>query len=541
MRNPFQDASTRRLRAFLCHASGDKQVIRNLYQRLQDRNIDSWLDEENLLPGQEWEQEIRKAVRTTDVVIVCLSRRSITKAGFVQKEIRYALDVADEQPEGTIFLIPLRLEECEIPERLRRWHWVNYFEGKGFERLISALKQRSESLGVEIAPIEYQPSLRSGLAPSLNQPLLPHESSSPASQSQQIILSTSSKKRISRRTFILLLAGGITLAGGGGITWLARLRYSFSQPIPSTRYQSSIGTNLYTYRGIPYDVRVLAWSPDGKRLAATSADFTAHVWDAFSTGNNVIVYRRHSNYVEGIAWSPDGKRIASGSADTSVQIWNPNTGNHIFTYSGHRLWVNRISWSPNGKYIVSGEQSSIPDKVVEVRIWEVATGQTTVIYCGHTNGVFSVAWSPNGKLIASCGYDGTLQVWEAATGNPVSIYRDFIFNFGLSWSPDSKRVAVGGLDPRVRVVDANSGSVVYTYDTKDIGSNAFVGDVAWSPDGKHIVAGSDNQAQVFNAISGTTIFTYGQSGHINAVGWSPNGRYIASGSDEGTIQVWQAE
>ena len=82
----------------------------------------------------------------SDVVVACISGRSSTKAGFVQKEIRQALDVADEQPEGTIFLIPLRLEDCDVPERLRRWQWVNWFEDGGYARLLLALQLRASTI-----------------------------------------------------------------------------------------------------------------------------------------------------------------------------------------------------------------------------------------------------------------------------------------------------------------------------------------------------------------------------------------------------------
>lgn len=140
-------ADSRSLRVFLCHASGDKSAVRELYQRLRADGIDAWLDEENLLPGQDWQRAIPKAVRESDVVIVCLSRSSITKAGYVQKEIKFALDVADEQPEDTIFLIPLKLEECNVPDRLSRWQWVNLFSPNGYERLMRALRVRAESLG----------------------------------------------------------------------------------------------------------------------------------------------------------------------------------------------------------------------------------------------------------------------------------------------------------------------------------------------------------------------------------------------------------
>ncbi len=139
-------ASTRALRVFLCHSKNDKQEVRNLYRRLIADKIDPWLDEERLLPGQEWQQEIPKAVRESDVVIVCLSCGSVNKEGYIQKEIRYALDVADEKPENAIFLIPLKLEECEVPQRLSRWQWVNYFDENGHNKLLKALRLCTKNL-----------------------------------------------------------------------------------------------------------------------------------------------------------------------------------------------------------------------------------------------------------------------------------------------------------------------------------------------------------------------------------------------------------
>jgi formylglycine-generating enzyme required for sulfatase activity len=145
--------SNRALSIFLCHASGDKPAVRGLYRRLKADGFAPWLDEEDLLPGQDWQREIPKAVHAADVVIVCLSRGSINKAGYVQKEIKFALDVADEKPEGAIFLIPLKLEECEVPERLARWQWVNHFDANGYSRLLQSLRARARSWGLTIASI----------------------------------------------------------------------------------------------------------------------------------------------------------------------------------------------------------------------------------------------------------------------------------------------------------------------------------------------------------------------------------------------------
>ncbi len=146
-------SENRKLKVFLCHSKDDKPKVRELYRHLVADGFDGWLDEEKLVPGQEWDLEIRKAVRDTDVVVVCLSNSSITKAGYVQKEIRFALDVADEQPEGATFIIPARLEECKTPSRLSKWQWVNLFEETGYEKLKEALVHQAHKTGNLVIPI----------------------------------------------------------------------------------------------------------------------------------------------------------------------------------------------------------------------------------------------------------------------------------------------------------------------------------------------------------------------------------------------------
>ena len=137
--------SKRPLKVFLCHAHADRDAVRALYSRLIKDGVDAWLDKAKLLPGQDWELEIRKADREADVVVVCLSKQ-FNQAGFRQKEVRLALDTAMEQPEGEIFIVPARLEECDVPERLQRYHWVDLFDDGGYEILMKALKLRDEQL-----------------------------------------------------------------------------------------------------------------------------------------------------------------------------------------------------------------------------------------------------------------------------------------------------------------------------------------------------------------------------------------------------------
>lgn len=121
VRSPEQ---VRRLKIFLCHASQDKLVTREVARCLRQAGAEPWLDEEQLLPGQEWEPQIKRALRLADVIVVCVSQTSVAKVGFVQKELRFALDIANEQPPGTIFVIPLMLDDSPLPDWLAKWQSV---------------------------------------------------------------------------------------------------------------------------------------------------------------------------------------------------------------------------------------------------------------------------------------------------------------------------------------------------------------------------------------------------------------------------------
>lgn len=143
----------RKLHVFLCHASQDKPVVRELYQRLLAEDwIDPWLDEERLLPGQDWNLEIEKAVESSDVVIVCVSGISIAKEGYIQKELRKVLNIALEKLEGAIFVLPVRLDDCELPRQLRDRQALNYFpesnRAAAFDRLKASLNIRRDGLGI---------------------------------------------------------------------------------------------------------------------------------------------------------------------------------------------------------------------------------------------------------------------------------------------------------------------------------------------------------------------------------------------------------
>jgi len=158
--------TNRPLKLFLSYASQDKFLVRKLSERLaREKWIDPWVDEKKLLPGQDWRLKIEEAVETSDIVIICLSTNSVSKEGFVQKELRYAKEISLEKPEETIFLIPLRLDDCEPPRGLRFFQWADYFGDKQeetYQALLQSLNLRyTQKLKYEAEERAHQEKLKS--------------------------------------------------------------------------------------------------------------------------------------------------------------------------------------------------------------------------------------------------------------------------------------------------------------------------------------------------------------------------------------------
>lgn len=213
--------TNRPLRVFLCHSSADKPAVRELYKKLRAETwIQPWLDEEELYPGQDWNMEIEKAVETADAIIVCLSKSSITKEGYVQRELRIVLDYADYKPEGTLYLMPVRLEECEPPRRLRPWQYADYFEGnreRGLQRLLVSLKRRADSLGLNVKmpaskkekPIEEKkPVIKT---PDFKQQKKPAEVQKPVNKKPKplFVPQISTNQKYTENGFLVEVLGGI--------------------------------------------------------------------------------------------------------------------------------------------------------------------------------------------------------------------------------------------------------------------------------------------------------------------------------------------
>jgi uncharacterized protein (TIGR02145 family) len=127
-------------RIFLCHASEDGNRVEVIHQRLKSARLNPWLDKKDLPPARDWDAEIRKALGAVQLVLVCLSRHLISKRGYVQREIDIALETLRQLPPNSTFVIPVRLEDCPVPESLDDLTHFDLFEETDVDRLAEYIK-----------------------------------------------------------------------------------------------------------------------------------------------------------------------------------------------------------------------------------------------------------------------------------------------------------------------------------------------------------------------------------------------------------------
>ena len=342
----------------------------------------------------------------------------------------------------------------------------------------------------------------------------------------------------------------------------------------------------------------VAYSPDGRQVALTSADLV-EVWD-LATRKPVLSLRGHSGFVYAVAFSADGKYLASGGMDKSVKLWDRSTGREVRSLTGHEGSVRELEFSHDSEQIASASE----DK--SIKLWSVGSDRERVSLYGHLHFVHAVSFSPDDHRIASGSLDQTTKIWFAtpslqltytghdgwvgsvsfgpdsdrvatgsyafATGsflqvwNPVTGERTQTFPMAttpvhsLAFNPDGRRLATVGLGETVGVWDAAIGQKLLII--RDPGAIALApvrfqsrrrtwvkqvqldyGAIAYSPDGRQLaVADDQNTVKIHDALTGRGIRTLdGHSAKVLALAFSPDGRQLASAGDDRTVKVWAVD
>ena len=359
-------------------------------------------------------------------------------------------------------------------------------------------------------------------------------------------------------------------------------------------WNAKTGEHLRTLRGHEADVYSITFSPDGNTLASSGSYWNIILWDVH-TGEVRQKFTWEWGGIISVRFSPDGRTLAAAYSGSSVRLWDVRTGTVVGVLSGHRRDVRSLALSPNGRMVAAstrreaqlwntetgellhtltkagceaGNMAFSPDGSVvasgsseATRLWDVETGELQLRTWGH--GATSLAFSPDGSIFATGGLRGTLELWDAGTGEHLRTFhtyrpkpkptpgrnrdaRNHVRSDtdrlepvdSVAFSPDGDTLAGGGFDLKVRLWNPKTGELKQTLS----GHSHWVRDVAFTRDGNRLASASvDRTVRFWDVKTGELQQTIHGLGEFNGVlALSPDGNTLAVGGTRITVLAREA-
>ncbi|PMB27299.1 NB-ARC domain-containing protein [Fischerella thermalis] len=295
-------------------------------------------------------------------------------------------------------------------------------------------------------------------------------------------------------------------------------------------WQVADGQQLLILRGHANWVVSLAFSPDSRTLASGSSDCTVKLWDV-ATGGCLHSLREHGNEVWSVAFSPEGDKLVSGCDDQLIRLWSVRTGECLKIFQGHTNWVLSVTFSLDGQMLVSGSDDNT------IRLWDVNSGECLKIFQGHSDGIRSISLSPDGQMLASSSDDQTIRLWNLSTGECQRIFQGHSNQIlSVVFSPQGDILASGSHDQTVRLWNVGTGECQRIFQEH---SN-WVCSVAFSPGGDVLASGSrDQTVKLWHIPTSQCLKTFqGHSNQILSVAFNPDSKTLASSGHDQKVRLW---
>lgn len=270
------------------------------------------------------------------------------------------------------------------------------------------------------------------------------------------------------------------------------------------------------------------WSPTSVHLALAAGKAGLQVWEIESGERTMHVESTVS--VDRVAWSPDGRRLAAGLSSGEVRMFDAETGHHLMGVKGHEREVSSIEYTPTGEGIATGGFDG------SVRVWDSQDLTARSTFAAAADGAVDLAWSPRGDSLVTVGGGSAVKVWDPTTGR---LQGELIgvgsHGAAVAYASNGKYLAWGGMDQTIRVWDVAASTYPYAVDRLP----HSITDLSFSENGVHLAAYTETKVHIIDLRTGSIVAALPVASGYMKVRFSPNGDYLACGAGlTDVVQVW---